>query len=312
MDELISVVVPIYNTNADVLNECLYCIKNQSYNSIEVLCVDSSSDNNTKNVIDKYLSDSRFKRIDGERGVSNQRNIGLKESKGKYVLFVDSDDFFDSNFLLHLYNKIIETDSDIAIPLIYRNEFLNGKPVKEIPYEVHQISEKVNEQNYFKYCRSGELVNPIKLYKRSLIENARFRNESTYGEDLIFNFELSKSGYKTVFVPDSIYHYRVNILNNSASRRLDKKGLFIVKYLADIIRAKTIKSKESIAGLYAEFDFVFNSFFYALARQKKISGLFWMTRYKCLYLKRHHGIHDILYLTFPIIIVARRSKKKDK
>lgn len=310
MSELISVVVPVYNTNPHALDLCLSCIQNQTYVNIEVLCVDSSTAEETKNIIKKHLIDTRYKLIETEKGVSNQRNIGIQKSSGKYVLFIDSDDYFDNDFIFNLYRELIETNSDIAIPLICRSEFLDGKLIKEIPYDVHQISETVNEQNYFKYCRNGELVNPIKLYRKSLLETTNFRCESTYGEDLIYNYELSKNGYKTIFVPKSVYHYRVNISNNSTSRRLDKKGLFIVKYLARIIKSKKILDEEAILGLYSEFDYVFNAFFYSFARQKKVFGLLGMTRYKFEYLKRHHNIHDILYLFFPILIVARRSKKK--
>ena len=309
MEELISVIVPIFNTDLSTLRICLSCLKKQSYSNLEVLCVDGGSSQTVVDVINDFLSDPRFKLLNTLPGVSHQRNVGIENSRGKFLLFIDSDDFFDEKFIFNLYSALEKNCADIAIPHIHRCDFLEGKQITDIPYKVVQIEETVTEQNYFKYGRSGELVNPIKLYRRNLIGDERFNVDCSYGEDMLFNFELSKKTFITTFVPDAVYYYRVIKGSNSTERRLDKKGLFIVGALASLIKSKRIKNKDAVIGLTNEFDFVFREFYYSLARQKKVKMLFWMIKYKYLYFKRHHGIHDVLFLLFPIMIVSRRNRR---
>ena len=312
MEELISVIVPIYNTEPHALEQCLNCIKKQDYKNIEVICVDGESDSPTLNVINSFLSDTRFKLINTHWGVSRQRNVGIDNSSGNYILFIDSDDYFETNFITLLYENIKKTSSDVSIPLLHRCVFLDNELVSDTPYKVGPINEKVTMQNYFKYARPGELVNPIKLYKKSLIGDTRFDIKCSYGEDMIFNYELSKKEFFSCFVPEAIYNYRVIKNSNSGERRFHSNGWYTIKVLASIIRSRKIKMKESIDGLYNDFDFVFTTFYYALARRKKFFRLIWMIKYKPVYLKRHHNIHDILFMLFPILIVSRRNRKEKK
>ena len=312
MEEKISIVIPLYNTNPKVLEHCLSCIKMQTYSNIEVLCVDGGSFADTLNVINLFLPDERFKLINTHNGVSHQRNIGIENSEGDYILFVDSDDYFGKDFVRLLYENMKNNGADVSIPLLHRCVYLGDELVSDTPYNVGAIYEKVTKQNFFKYARPGELVNPIKLYKKSLIGNTRFDINCSYGEDLLFNYELSKKGFISCFVPDAIYHYRVIMNSNSGERRFHSNGWYIVKVLASIIKSKEIIDKDSIEGLNKDFDFVFTTFYYALARRKKLLRLIWMMQFKWIYLKRHHNIHDILFMLFPIIIVSRRNRKAKK
>lgn len=310
MEELISIIVPIYNTRPDYLNFCLKQLQNQTYKNIEVICVDGGSVFETLTIINSYLCDDRFKLIKTTCGVSHQRNVGIDNCKGAYVCFVDSDDFVDNCFISYLYSSITTSKTDIAIPLIYRCEFEGRKLISRKPYDVIQLEERVTNQNFFKYSRIGELVNPVKLYKTSLVKKTRFLEECSYGEDLLFNYYLSKHSYDTSFVPEAIYNYRVILRVNNTGRRLDKKGLYIIKALAAIIKSKEILSNDSVIELYREFDYVFKEFYYSLALNKNIRGLIWISRYKLLYFKNHHGFHDIIFLLFPILVVARRKRKE--
>lgn len=101
-DTLISVVIPIYNT-AIYLEKCLESVKNQTYSNIEVLLIDDGSSDGSGNIADRYaLQDSRFKvkhLING--GVSRARNTGIELASGKFITFIDSDDYVAEN---HIYN----------------------------------------------------------------------------------------------------------------------------------------------------------------------------------------------------------------
>ena len=307
---MISVIVPVFNTEINALKKCLSCLSEQTYSNIEVIIVDASTESYIDEVLDAYLKDNRFIKIKDYSNICVGRNIGLDNCHGNYIICIDSDDFFDENFIGHLYRKIKTNDYDVAVPMTHRCVYSDGKLVEEMPYEICEVNERVTKDNFFKYTRPAELVEARKLYKASLIKDVRFDVKCTYGETLLFNYELAKLTFTTCFAPEAIYYYRVIKNSNSGERRFDSKGWYLVKKLASIIRSKEIKDKDAIDGLYNEFDFAFNLFYYALARHKKIFRLIWMIKYKTIYLKRHHNFHDILYMLFPIIVVSHRSKNK--
>ena len=97
-NDLISIVVPLYNVE-NYLKECIDSILTQSYHNLEIILVDDGSTDNSGKICDNYAKkDSRIKVIHKENGgASDARNYGIKEAKGKYIQFTDSDDFYDKN-----------------------------------------------------------------------------------------------------------------------------------------------------------------------------------------------------------------------
>ena len=116
MEELISVIVPIYNSEK-TLERCLNSILQQVYNEIEVICVNDGSQDNSLSILEKFkIFDKRIKVISKiNEGVSVARNEGIKVSNGQYILFVDSDDYIEKNMILDLYQAIKKVRADIAI-----------------------------------------------------------------------------------------------------------------------------------------------------------------------------------------------------
>ena len=99
-NELISIIVPIYNTEK-YLHECLDSIINQTYANFEVLLVNDGSTDSSGIICQEYVkNDSRFRYFEKENGgVSSARNLGLERSEGVYITFIDSDDWVESNHL---------------------------------------------------------------------------------------------------------------------------------------------------------------------------------------------------------------------
>lgn len=116
MNDLISIVVPVYNTSL-YLNRCLDSIINQSYNNLEVILVDDGSVDNSSLICMEYVKkDARFKYFKQKNGgAASARNFGINASSGKYIGFVDSDDVIHEDMFLTLYNNIIENDADLSI-----------------------------------------------------------------------------------------------------------------------------------------------------------------------------------------------------
>lgn len=114
--ELISIIVPIYNADC-YLRQCLDCIINQSYKNFEVLLINDGSVDDSAIICKEYVeTDSRIHYFEKENGgVSSARNLGLKNVKGNYITFVDSDDWVEENYLEVLYNALKENEVDVAI-----------------------------------------------------------------------------------------------------------------------------------------------------------------------------------------------------
>lgn len=115
-NELISVIVPIYNTSK-YLSKCIDSIINQTYKNLEIILVNDGSTDNSLDICNKYkLIDSRIIIINKDNGgLSSAKNIGLDNHKGRYIAFIDSDDYVDNNFIGELYNNLISTNSDISL-----------------------------------------------------------------------------------------------------------------------------------------------------------------------------------------------------
>ena len=112
--KLISVIVPVYNVE-EYLEECLESIKHQTYTDIEVILVNDGSTDNSKEICEKYCrQDNRFKLINQEnQGLSEARNVGIRESIGEYIYFVDSDDMIKTDILQTLLS-FMKDDVDIV------------------------------------------------------------------------------------------------------------------------------------------------------------------------------------------------------
>ncbi len=114
--DLISIIVPVYNV-IKYLRHCIESIVNQTYTNLEIILVDDGSNDESEKVCDEYKNkDSRIIVIHQEnRGLSAARNAGLDICKGKYISFVDSDDYIEPDFIECLYSSIIENSVKVSM-----------------------------------------------------------------------------------------------------------------------------------------------------------------------------------------------------
>lgn len=225
----VSVIVPVYNVE-EYLDRCLKSLINQEFDNYEVIVVNDGSPDNSQTIIDEYVKNYPDKIISFEKengGVSSARNYGLKKAKGKYVAFVDSDDYVSKNYLKILYDKAINNDSDIVICDMYktfpnRKEIMRGKD--------NAISDNKKDQILsIPACWN-------KLYKKSLfIDNDIYFPEISYGEDLATTIRLIISSKKITYVDKPLYYYiqRDNSLMNQ--KKYNPKTKDIIKSL-DILK----------------------------------------------------------------------------
>ena len=116
MKPKISIIVPVYNVES-YLVRCIDSILNQSFKNFELILVNDGSTDDSLIICKKYLNvDKRIKLVSQvNKGLSAARNTGLRHTSGKYICFIDSDDFVEKDYLLFLINNIEKYNSDIYI-----------------------------------------------------------------------------------------------------------------------------------------------------------------------------------------------------
>lgn len=173
MEELISVVVPIYNVEK-YLQKCIDSILAQTYRHLEIILVDDGSPDNCGAICDNYAQeDGRVLVIHKKNGgLSSARNAGLEIAKGELIVFIDSDDWIDANYIEKLYDDISESGADVAVPA-FCISFENGdcavdSRVKEVTtYSKKEALEVFLFNGYLTPCVAS------KMWKKSLWQKIR-------------------------------------------------------------------------------------------------------------------------------------------
>lgn len=205
-NDLISVIVPIYNVEK-YLKRCIDSIVNQSYKNLEIILVDDGSPDKCPCICDEYSKeDSRIKVVHKENGgLSDARNAGLNVASGKYILFIDSDDWIHCDMIKVLYNAIVDEDADIAecksiktsefVEEVYDNNEISITSFTTVEALLSLIKEKPLKQTVWD-----------KLYRREVIENVPFE-KGKYHEDEFFTYQVFGNSKKVVFCDRVFYYY---------------------------------------------------------------------------------------------------------
>ncbi len=223
----ISVIVPIYNV-ASYLDRCLESVINQTFANFEAICINDGSTDNSLEIVKKYAAkDSRIKVISQtNQGLSAARNTGLSTVRGKYIAFLDSDDFYAPEFLEILYQALQKSKCDIA-----GCNFMKIKSEKDILPRVSGVESEIYKDALKVLLHRRNFIHFNvwnKLYTREVIGNIRFVPDMYY-EDWVFNccvFERAKS---FCWVKEKLYGYR---LSNSSIMR----SCFTERKLNDYVR----------------------------------------------------------------------------
>lgn len=190
MADLVSVIVPVYNAEKTI-KRCVESILNQSYKEMQVILVDDGSTDQSLSLCKEFeKKDSRVLVIKKENGgVSSARNCGIEQSRGKYIMFLDSDDWFEENMVEHYVRLINEQSVDVIIGGLQGTYVDNQESfVKSSP-----VYGKKDTALWNVICDSSEMFGYIggKLFKKDIIDAALIRfNEKMYAQEDL-NFCLS-------------------------------------------------------------------------------------------------------------------------
>lgn len=216
----VSIIIPIYN-GEKYIDTCLTSCINQTYDNIEIICVDDGSIDNTKEHIEAFKK--RYNNIilieQGNAGVSIARNTGIKNASGEYLMFVDADDYIAETMVETMLTKLMKTNADAVKCNIETSlKFLKHTSIeKEYFYQGEDfqnlLHQKLLEDNgIFSSACNG-------LYKKELCPF--FPTDLCLGEDVIFNFKYFLKNSSVLFIKERLYFYRDNQKSATHNKNLD-------------------------------------------------------------------------------------------
>ena len=180
----VSIIIPVYNVEK-YLDKCLKSVLNQTYKNIEIIVINDGSTDNSLKICKKY-KDKRIVLIDKENGgVSSARNKGLELASGKYITFVDSDDWLELDAIENMVSFIEKENVDF-VRFCYQTAGVRQNSVSEaenkyIGSEISRFTEKLISSEMPGYL-------PILMVKREIIKDIKFKTDLPLHKEICSNF----------------------------------------------------------------------------------------------------------------------------
>lgn len=259
----ISVIVPVYNTSM-YLDKCLNSLLNQTLKEIEIICVNDGSTDSSREILQNFAkNNSQIKIINQQnQGQSAARNAGMKEAKGQYIGFIDSDDWADEKMFEKLYNRAKQSDSDMTMCAITVYDEKTGAQTTNDPYLTLSLFPQSFEDKTFSYKDCLDFLFRIcvipwnKIYKNDWLKqhNIKFI-EGVVFEDTAFTVEALILADNISLVNDPLVYYRKGSQTSvcAGKQNLDYKklDLFIVfEKMEQILKENSIYN---LLGDYFKF-----------------------------------------------------------
>lgn len=249
----VSVIIPVYNAEK-YLEQCLESLLNQTLKEIEIICVDDGSEDRSVEIIEKFSEKdcriSLLRQKNSYAGVA--RNNGLNASTGKYVIFLDADDFFEPDMLLSMYNKIESDHAEICL--------CNAKNYNEKTGEIKAVKHYLNvdflpDKTPFSAeeirLRIFNAINPApwtKLFKREFIIENGFRFQPLKKtNDLFFVYSSLACAERITYINEAFVNYRVDNETSLQGKTSEFNEDFYVSLYA-------LKKELQKKGLFAKFE----------------------------------------------------------
>ena len=246
----ISIIIPFYNVEKYII-DCINSVKAQTFTDFECILIDDkSSDNSLRNAIETINDDTRFKIIVHKENLrqGGARNTGIKNANGDWIVFLDSDDEWKSNFLEKMYNEAITSGADIVV-CNYEKIDSDGKIIN---YNLQNIKGIQTNRDLLleAFLESPSPVN--KLYKKEIWKEISFPTNIFY-EDLATIFQTVFYAKKVFFIDDSLYIYKQ--IENSTTKQFNEKQikdrLIAFDIIKEILKKNKIKNIPILFHIYA-------------------------------------------------------------
>ena len=264
----ISIIIPVYNVEPDI-RRCLDSVVNQTYKNLEILLINDGSTDNGGSICDEYVeSDNRVQVFHTEnRGASAAKNVGIENSTGWCIGFVDADDWVEPDMFEVLHKAIKENDVPISVVSYYRDtdtESLAVTNKEPVPPGIIPTKEfllySLKRDYHLGFC--GYIWN--KLFRADMIRDGKhlFDENAGFGEDALFCTSVILGNRCTcVYIDKPLYHY--NIREESISNRNPvsnrKSAFFVYETISNLLD----KSDYSDVSIWAKRLYCFLASYYA-------------------------------------------------
>ena len=224
----VSIVVPVYCVEK-FLPKCTESILTQTYSELELLLIDDGSTDRSGEICDEYADlDKRVKVIHKKNGgVSTARNIGIRHASGKYMMFVDADDWIEPDTILNLVDYIHKDNLDICFSNAY---YKDENKVIRIPFpfqpKENPISAKVALQEHLQYKITASVC--LALFNRKVIEKNEFDKEIHTLEDWEYLVRVLADSNCIGICDYAFYHYRT-VMGSASKSALNEKKMTCFK-----------------------------------------------------------------------------------
>lgn len=254
MKELLSIIVPVYNVE-NYLSTCIDSILAQTYSPIELILVNDGSSDRSGEICNEYAAANKNIKVihTPNGGVSRARNLGLDAANGKYIAFVDSDDWCEPQMYELLMDAAFATHADIAVC----GGFVDKEEASlDVP---SWITRTLSPQFVRSRCFSSKTfsvrgVEPYifnKVYRKECIDrlDLRFRSDLVIGEDTVFLRTLLPQVETIIVLDEKLYHYRFNRKDSLSSSNTDvllvgQRHLKVISALAEVWEAQDILERQ--------------------------------------------------------------------
>lgn len=222
----ISVIVPVYKTPLNYLKECIGSLRNQTMTEAEFILVFDGNDQELQTFCEPYKKrDCRFQIfVQPHLGVSSTRNFGINQAKGKYLVFIDADDYFSSdNALSKIYDYSVQHPCDI---ILHNWKEHNSTRIKHLfQQDLFQLSTN-QTNNLLKNLIHNRIPTfsqaPwAKVFRKDFViqNNISFKTNCPIGQDRVFNYEAFSKARTISYLNETLYNYRISVLSSTQKYR---------------------------------------------------------------------------------------------
>lgn len=313
----LSIIIPVYNKEK-YIKKCLDSLVTKLDDSIEVILIDDGSTDNSPQIYSKYEKNITIIK-QKNHGVSYARNVGINKAIGKYIMFVDSDDYLDDEWK-NILNEEISKDYD----LIYFSE--KYKNIKNDSNKFIEYTLNLSHNEYHFSNPTSKLYNLNYLRKNNILFDVNIKN----GEDMLFNLKCLLNKPRVRIVDKSFYEYIINetsVIRNFNEREIESDLLFQKKLKEVLLSKDSIDIKSNIyisnlaingisyllgkianAFIYKEYKNISNmidfEYYFGIIEYSKIISF----KKKLVYVLKKYNFNLLLY----IILKNKRKKSKNE
>lgn len=226
--DLVSIIIPVYNAK-EYLTKCIGSVRNQTYKNIQIILIDDGSTDGSAELCDEFMrDDNRIEVIHKKNsGVSDSRNIGINKAQGKYIVFIDADDWIADDYVEVLYNAIEQTNAEI-VACSYVKVYDNGKTDKILLPKLNTVLTGAEALNYA-FDRVIPWVGYVwgKMYVSDIIKKKHLKFDVTIQicEDSLFNDTVFSYAQRIALVRNELYFYRINLQSATFNGRKNLEKL---------------------------------------------------------------------------------------